>query len=174
MEYLLDCLEQKKLKVYITKDQVYMEFITYYGTFSFHPRACQKLMTLKDILIEKLNKIKHDYNIYFVEHLRNNLYVVIESPFTCVQLRYFKGDCGIYKPTVEGISLKEEQFYLLLEVLEGLYEEHGLFQMMNMCAILHQNQEDCENCYNCQEDNNDNDYNNSTSEEEEEKEDEEE
>ena len=150
MEYLLDPIDHKKLKVYINPEQVYMEFIYQHGSFSFHPKACQKLMNMKHTLLDKLNKIKHDFNVYFVEHLCNNLFVVIESPFLCVQLRYFNQDSGVYTPTFEGISLKEDQFHLLLDTLDNLYEKHAIFQVLNMCAVLHQNQEDYMNCYNCQ------------------------
>ena len=56
---------------------------------------------------------------------------------------------GLYIPTVEGLSLKESEFTTLLEVLDGLYSEHSIFQIPNMCAVLHQNQDDAMNCYNC-------------------------
>ena len=52
MEYLLDACEHKKLKVWISSDQVLLQFVGEWGDFDFHPSACQKIMTIKDVCVD--------------------------------------------------------------------------------------------------------------------------
>ena len=149
MEYLLDNNEHKKLKVSISPTQVLMEFTGIWGSFSFHPTACQKLMEIKDSITENFYLIKNDVNVSFVQRLHNSLFVVVESPFLCVQLRSFNPVEGIYTPSVEGISLKENQWIELIEILSSLFDTYPIFHAPNMCGLLHSNQEDINYCYNC-------------------------
>ena len=84
MEFSLDTEEHKTLKVCLTRDQVRMEFKSTFCDFSFHPLACQRLMTSRDIITEKFHKLKHDFNISYIQRLYKNLYVVVQYPFKCI------------------------------------------------------------------------------------------
>ena len=150
MEYLLAEDENKKFVVNINHEQIGDFFLeTQTCKLPISPVACGRLLSLRSIILEKFYKLKNNFLIFYKEHLYGNLFLVIESPFECVQLRRFHELGGFSIPTEEGISLKECQWSVFMEVLEGLYQEYAVLQIASQCGVLHQNQEDASNCALC-------------------------
>ena len=151
MEYLLDQSEQKKFVVNINHEQVGELFLeTAFCKLPISSVGCGRILSMKTIILEKFYKMKNkNFLIFYKEHIHGNLFLVMESPFECVQLRRFHEVGGYSIPTEEGISLKEGQWSLFIDVLEGLYQEYPILQLSSHCGVLHQNQEDTSNCALC-------------------------
>ena len=150
MEYLLDQSEYKKFIINVNQNSVgEILFETLHRKLFISAAVCGKLLTLSPIIIEKFYKLKNNFLIFYKQPLQGDLYIVMEYPFECVQLRRFYHLNGLSIPTEDGITLKESQWITLVGVLQSLFRQYPILQALSPCGLLHPNQEDTSNCSSC-------------------------
>ena len=153
MFFKLDTDGTKRFEVTFADDCVLMKFLTPQNELVLHPKAYQRIVEMRLRISRTLIDVLGGELVYFRKRLFHSVYVVVEHPYECIQIRKFNTDSGLFYPSNNGISMSPLQWLKFLDIVSELEELHPIFQAPNMCPVLHHNQEEVHNCYNCHSDN---------------------
>ena len=139
----------KQFEVVFTPERIKMKFHSGDISLILHPQAFQKISQHRLEISNKLIDILGGESSNLKLKLFHDVYLTVQFPYECVQIRRFNREFGLLYPTNDGISLNPLQWVKFLDVIKELETSHPIFTSVNICPLLHQNQEDQDNCYNC-------------------------
>ena len=138
----------KQFEVVFSPERVKMKFHAGDSTLLLHPQGFQRISKNRLQISNKLINILGGCSTNLKLKLFHDVYLTVQFPYECVQIRRFCREFGLFYPTNDGISLNPVQWIKFLDIIKELEESYLIFTNINICPLLHQNEEDQVNCYN--------------------------
>ena len=152
MIFELDTVGHKRMEINFDEEVVKIKLLCEDHTLDLHPQAFEKMYGIRHTVCSSVVAILMGYNLMVKKGLSKHVYLYLNFPCQSVHIRQFNKINGVLQPTNHGMSLPPASWLKLFDAMEELKRDKPVFSLPNLCAKVHQSQEEKNACFNCQPD----------------------